>query len=84
MTYYTVPAEVLEDRDEVVAWARKSVAAALAKETDGGRVMALLGNYYGTPSAPVTVLQGIRSLVGPKTKVFSCTSGKCHRPNGVP
>ncbi|HKE94924.1 MAG TPA: glycoside hydrolase family 3 C-terminal domain-containing protein, partial [Povalibacter sp.] len=33
-------------------------------------VMALLGNYYGTPSAPVTVLQGIRAAVGPKTKVL--------------
>ena len=22
--------------------------------------MALLGNYYGTPAAPVTILQGIR------------------------
>jgi DNA transformation protein len=32
MTYYTVPAEVLEDEDELVKWARKGVAAALAKE----------------------------------------------------
>ncbi len=33
-------------------------------------VMALLGNYYGTPAAPVTVLQGIRAAVGPNTKVL--------------
>ena len=33
-------------------------------------VMALLGNYYGTPAAPVTLLQGIRSAVGAKTKVL--------------
>ncbi|MEJ1962594.1 MAG: glycoside hydrolase family 3 C-terminal domain-containing protein [Gammaproteobacteria bacterium] len=33
-------------------------------------VMALLGNYYGTPAAPVTLLQGIRSAVSPKTKVL--------------
>lgn len=33
-------------------------------------VMALLGNYYGTPSAPVTILQGIRDAVGPQTKVL--------------
>jgi DNA transformation protein len=33
MTYYTVPAEVLEDEDEVVRWARKAVTAALAKES---------------------------------------------------
>jgi DNA transformation protein len=32
MTYYTVPAEVLEDEDELVAWAKKAVTAALAKE----------------------------------------------------
>jgi DNA transformation protein len=31
MTYYAVPADVLEDNDELVKWARKSVAAALAK-----------------------------------------------------
>jgi DNA transformation protein len=31
MTYYTVPPEVLEDSDELVTWARKAVAAALAK-----------------------------------------------------
>ena len=31
-TYYEVPAEVLEDRDELVAWARRSVAAGVAIE----------------------------------------------------
>ena len=33
-------------------------------------VMSLLGNYYGTPAAPVTVLQGIREAVGASTKVL--------------
>lgn len=33
-------------------------------------VMSLLGNYYGTPAAPVTVLQGVRAAVGPKTRVL--------------
>jgi beta-glucosidase len=33
-------------------------------------VMSLLGNYYGTPAAPVTILQGIRDTVGPNTKVI--------------
>jgi TfoX/Sxy family transcriptional regulator of competence genes len=32
MTYYTVPAEVLEDEDELVQWAQKAVTAALTKE----------------------------------------------------
>jgi beta-glucosidase len=33
-------------------------------------VMTLLGNYYGTPSKPVTVLAGIRAAVSPSTKVL--------------
>jgi beta-glucosidase len=33
-------------------------------------IMSLLGNYYGTPAAPVTVLQGIRAAVGANTKVL--------------
>jgi len=33
-------------------------------------LMTLLGNYYGTPSRPVTALAGIRSAVGPETKVL--------------
>jgi beta-glucosidase len=33
-------------------------------------VISLLGNYYGTPASPVTVLQGIRAAVGAKTKVL--------------
>ncbi len=32
--------------------------------------MSLLGNYYGTPAAPVTILQGIREAVGKQTKVI--------------
>lgn len=31
MSYYEVPADVLEDRDQLVAWARKALAAALRK-----------------------------------------------------
>jgi DNA transformation protein len=31
-SYYTVPAEVLEDEDELVRWARKAVTAAVAQE----------------------------------------------------
>jgi len=32
-------------------------------------IMSLLGNYYGTPAAPVTILQGIRAAVPATTKV---------------
>jgi DNA transformation protein and related proteins len=37
MTYFTVPAEVLEDDDELVQWARKAVTAALAKGEAGAK-----------------------------------------------
>jgi beta-glucosidase len=33
-------------------------------------LMALLGNYFGTPSHPVTILNGIRHAVSPATKVL--------------
>jgi DNA transformation protein and related proteins len=33
-SYYEVPAEVLEDRDELMAWARRSIAAALAIQAE--------------------------------------------------
>ena len=33
-------------------------------------IMSLLGNYYGTPAKPVTVLQGIRAAVSPGTQVL--------------
>jgi beta-glucosidase len=33
-------------------------------------IMSLLGNYYGTPAQPVTILQGIRAAVGPNTRVL--------------
>lgn len=33
-------------------------------------VMSLLGNYYGTPAAPVTILNGIRAAVSSSTQVI--------------
>jgi DNA transformation protein len=33
-SYFEVPADALEDRDELAVWARKSVLAASAKRTD--------------------------------------------------
>jgi beta-glucosidase len=32
-------------------------------------VMSLLGNYYGTPAEPITILEGIRAAVGSKSQV---------------
>jgi DNA transformation protein and related proteins len=40
MTYYTVPAEVLEDGDELVTWARRAVSAALVKESEKAAIAA--------------------------------------------
>lgn len=34
LTYYEVPPEVLEDREELVTWARQSVLAAAASKVD--------------------------------------------------
>jgi TfoX/Sxy family transcriptional regulator of competence genes len=33
MAYWQVPAEVLEDADQLAAWAREALAVALAKRT---------------------------------------------------
>jgi len=33
-------------------------------------LITLLGNYYGVPSHPVTILDGIRAAVAPSTRVI--------------
>jgi DNA transformation protein len=33
MSYYTVPVDVLDDAEDLVAWARRSVAASATKQT---------------------------------------------------
>ena len=42
---------------------------------NAGDVEAMLGNYNGTPIAPVTVLEGIRAAAGPETKVVHARGG---------
>jgi len=49
---------------------RKKVKTIAVIGPTADEVMSLLGNYYGTPKAPVTVLQGIREAAGPGTKVL--------------
>jgi DNA transformation protein len=39
MTYYAVPADTLEDADECVVWARKSLSAAAITRKPGARSM---------------------------------------------
>jgi len=49
---------------------RKDIGTLAVIGPNADELMSLLGNYYGTPSAPVTALAGIRQAVGPKTKVI--------------
>ena len=47
-----------------------SIPAIAVVGPNADEVMTLVGNYYGTPSKPVTVLAGIRAAVSPSTKVL--------------
>jgi beta-glucosidase len=60
---------VLLKNDGVLPLSRNIGTLAVIGPT-ADEVMALLGNYYGTPAAPVTLLQGIREAVGARTKVL--------------
>jgi beta-glucosidase len=60
---------VLLKNDGVLPLSRNVGTIAVIGPT-ADEIMALLGNYYGTPAAPVTMLQGIRSAVGSRTKVL--------------
>lgn len=59
---------VLLKNDAVLPLSRNLKTVAVIGPTADDTV-ALLGNYFGTPSAPVTVLQGIRNAVRSGTKV---------------
>jgi beta-glucosidase len=47
----------------------KSLKSIAVVGPNADELMTLLGNYYGTPSKPVTALAGIREAVSPSTKV---------------
>jgi beta-glucosidase len=47
----------------------KTLASIAVIGPNADELMSLLGNYYGTPSHPVTALAGIRAAVGPGTVV---------------
>jgi beta-glucosidase len=49
---------------------RKKVKTIAVVGPTADEIMSLLGNYYGSPAAPVTILQGIREAAGPDTKVL--------------
>ncbi len=60
---------VLLKNDGILPLSREIGTIAVVGPT-ADEVMSLLGNYYGTPAAPVTILKGIREAVGPNTKVL--------------
>jgi beta-glucosidase len=49
---------------------RKDLDAVAVIGPTADDLVTLLGNYHGTPSHPVTILDGIRRAVSPKTKVL--------------
>jgi beta-glucosidase len=49
---------------------RRDVGTVAVVGPTADEIMSLLGNYYGTPAAPVTILQGIRAAVGPATRIL--------------
>ena len=60
---------VLLKNDGTLPLVHKSQTIAVIGPT-ADEVMSLLGNYYGTPAAPVTILQGIRAAAGKDAKVL--------------
>ncbi len=61
---------VLLKNDGVLPLNRARVKTIAVIGPTADEIMSLLGNYYGTPAAPVTILQGIREAAGPNTRVL--------------
>ena len=76
MTYYTVPAEVLEDDDEVVQWARKAVTAALTKEV--AQVAAALKAAAAKVAAPKRAVTKVAAAKRAVTKRFANDTRRPH------
>ncbi len=60
---------VLLKNDGLLPLAREKKVAVIGPNAD--EVMTLLGNYYGTPAKPVTVLAGIRDAVAPAPVLYA-------------
>ena len=74
---------VLLKNDGVLPLSRDIKTLAVIGPT-ADEIMSLLGNYYGTPAAPVTILQGIREAVGADTRVLVLARrGSGRRPRGA-
>src|SRR5690349_473146 len=61
---------VLLKNDGLLPLDRKKVKTIAVVGPTADEIMSLLGNYYGSPAAPVTILQGIREAAGPQTKIL--------------
>ncbi len=61
---------VLLKNDGLLPLARARLKTLAVVGPTADEIMSLLGNYYGTPAAPVTILQGIKRAVGPGTRVI--------------
>lgn len=62
---------VLLKNDGVLPLRAETLRRVLVVGPNANSVAALLGNYNGTPSAPVTVLSGLRAALGPRVEVES-------------
>jgi beta-glucosidase len=60
---------VLLKNDGLLPLAKSKVKSIAVIGPTADEIMSLLGNYYGTPAAPVTILQGIREAAGKNIKV---------------
>jgi beta-glucosidase len=60
---------VLLKNDGLLPLSRDKKVAVIGPNAD--EVMTLLGNYYGTPAKPVTVLAGIRNALAPATVLYA-------------
>jgi beta-glucosidase len=61
---------VLLKNDGLLPLAKAKVRTIAVVGPNADEIMTLLGNYYGTPSRPVTLLAGVRNAVGAGTKVL--------------
>ncbi len=61
---------VLLKNDGLLPLSKAKLPTVAVVGPNADEIMTLLGNYYGTPSRPVTMLAGIRNALGTGTKVL--------------
>jgi len=73
---------VLLKNEEDLLPLRKDLQSIAVIGPNADDLLALLGNYNGTPRKAITLLEGIRSKVGPSTRIYSAQG--CEIAPGVP